>query len=126
MFPWASFGGFLFLREETAHFGSDAGWIPSATYIRQRPLGSARDYIITTSIGSDERSFELNFRPDRLDAFKALLNTVAVFTDWTSPVPDSRSAFLSEVTPLEFLINSNRRNGFTSRVVRTRVALISQ
>lgn len=125
MFPWPSFGSFNFKQAETAHFGTDVGWIPTPTFIRQKTLGSLSDSILFTTQGSDERTFEVTFDPDRYAELLALIGTVANFTDWTRPVPDSRQAMLMLLTPMEFQIAVRRENGYTYRKIRTRISLVS-
>jgi hypothetical protein len=105
-YPWPSFGGFLFQKNEEALWESDAGWVPAPTYDRQKPLGSATDVITALSIGSLERTFEIVIAPDRYRALFTMLNSAAVLTDWERPIPDSRPAFLTELTPLNSTIST--------------------
>jgi hypothetical protein len=131
MYPWASFGTFKFRREETAHWETDAGWVTTPTFVQVRPLGSTKDHIIATSIGSKTRTFEMILEPDRFDALLSMVNTVASFTDWTRPIPDSRQAFLVEVSALTNIFHFDSkgrvgRGGRISRGVHTRVSLVSQ
>lgn len=121
MYPWPSFGSFLFKREESAHFETDAGWVLSPSYAQQRPIGSTTDYILATAIGSANRTFEITITYARFLELQQLLNTTATFTDWLRPQPDSRSAFLYEVTPLEQVSNVA-----LVRKLRVRITLVSQ
>lgn len=123
-YPWPSLGGFQFYREETPIWGTDAGWVSTPSYNRQRPLGSGNDIINALSIGSAERTFEVYLTPQRFNSLQILLNSKALFTDWDKPVPGSRMAFLSEVTPLENAIGYYP-DGIHKRKRRTRITLIS-
>lgn len=125
MYPWPSFGGFQFHRDETAVYGTDTGWNIAPNYSRQRPLGSAIDAITTLSIGSAERSFEAYLTPERFQILFSMINTKAVFTDWTRPTPDSRNAFLSDVTQVNTGVFSYKRNGPITRKILARIALVS-
>lgn len=106
MYPWPSFGGFLFTTDERALFETDAGWVRTPAYDRTRAFGTATDVITATSIGSAERTFELMLTPERFAALETMLNSKAVFTDWTRPVPDSRLAFMTEITALGDVVSS--------------------
>lgn len=123
-YPWASFSGFFFHREETAIYGTDIGWVKTPSYSRQRPLGTATDVITTLSIGSAERTFELHLTPARYTALESLLNSQGLFTDWTRPTPDSRQAFLAEVSPLGDVI-SYSKDGTAIRKRHARVTLVT-
>jgi hypothetical protein len=130
-YPWPSFGTFQFKRTETAHFETDAGWVLAPTYAQQRPIGSTVDNIIAISIGSASRTFECNLEQSRLNELQSRLNTQATFTDWVRPLPNSRPAFLTEVTPLERFIHVSKStdpaiNGTFQIEYRVRVTLISQ
>lgn len=124
-YPWPSLGAFRFTREETPIYGTDIGWQATPSYSRQRPLGSTVDVITTLSIGSYERSFEVFLSQERFDAFFTLLNSSALFTDWKRPVPDSRQAFLSEVSRVEQAGYGRKPNGLYKPKIRTRVVLVS-
>lgn len=124
-YPFAGFGGFQFRREEHALWGTDIGWALAPSYSRQRPLGSSSDVISALAIGSAERSFELHLTPERFDALQSLINTTGLFTDWTRPVPDSRMAFLTEVTPIEDVISYDHLKS-SQRKRRTKITLASQ
>ena len=124
MYPFPSFGGFQFKRDETAIWGTDIGWAKTPAYNRQRPLGSAADVTVALSIGSAERSFEINLTPTRFAALEQMLNTRAIFTDWGRPTPDSRMAFLSEVIPVEDIV-SHIPNGIDRRKRHVRIVLVS-
>lgn len=124
MYPWPSFGGFQFKPTEHEIWATDVGWVRTPSYSRDRPLGSDTDVIIALSIGSADRSFELILTPARFDALEQLMNTTAIFTDWGRPIPDSRLAFLTEVSAIEDVI-SYSRDGTAIRKRRTRVALAS-
>lgn len=123
MYPWPSFGAFQFLREETAHFNTDAGWNLSPSYVTQRPLGSGTSVSVTTAIGSADRSFELTLAPARLALLQTFLNTVALFTDWSRPLPDSRLAKLTEVSSVDYGAGGP---GFNLQRIRTKISLLSQ
>lgn len=122
--PWASFGGFLFQRSEHIIWGTDAGWVRTPSYSRQRPFGSATDAITTIAIGSAERTFEIILTPSRFDSLEMLMNSKALFTDWGQP-PDSRVAFLTEVTPVEDVVSYAPNVTYATRKRRTRITLIS-
>lgn len=131
MYPWASFGEMKFRREETAQWETDAGWVMTPTYMQQKILGSMVDYIVATGIGSATRTFEMILEPDRYELLRSKLNTTAQFTDWTRPLPDSRMAFLSEVTLMTNIFHFDSkgrvgRGGRISRGVHIKVTLLSQ
>lgn len=123
-YPWPSYGGFRFKRDENAIWGTDNGWALAPNYNRQRPLGSASDVITTLSIGSAERTFECYLTIERFNALQGLLNTKALFTDWARPTPDSRQAFLSEVTPVEESFGI-KPDGLVKRKRRVRITFVS-
>lgn len=125
MYPWPSFGTFIFGRRETEIFGTDQGWTLAPSYAQTRPVGTTVDHIIATAIGSATRTFECYLEQDRFDQLLNLLNTSAVFTDWERPIPDSRSAFLTEVSPQEKTFHIDHL-GLAKPVIRTRVSLLSQ
>lgn len=120
-YPWPSFGTFQFKREESAHFETDAGWVLAPSFVQQRPIGSTVDNVFAVSIGSATRSFEITLTRTRFLELQQFLNTTAVFTDWNRPQPDTREAFLSEVTPLEQVSNVA-----LVRKLRVRISLVSQ
>lgn len=122
MYPYPSFGGYQFHRDE--HFYSDTNWVKTPAYQRQRPLGSATDVAIALSIGSAERSFELYLTPARFAQIEGMLNTSALFTDWGRPVPDSRQAFLTEVTSSQD-VYSYKPTGITGRKIPTKLTFIT-
>lgn len=124
-FPWPSFGTFVFKRDETELWGSDQGWALSPSYAQMRPIGSTKDHIVATAIGSASRSFECYLEPSRFLSLQAKINTVDDFTDWERPTPDSRQAMLMEVVPVEKTFHRDR-TGLTKPVIRTRVTLLSQ
>lgn len=124
-YPWPSLGGFKFEKDEQALWESDAGWIPSPNYVRQRPLGTASDVVTTLSIGSMERSFEVIMTPARFNALFTLLNTKVLFTDWTRPIPDSRQVFIAELQPQGDVVAKGFTEGVNRRKRRVRVTLIS-
>lgn len=126
MYPWPSIGGFLFKREEHIIFGTDSGWISSPNYQRSRPLGTATDVIITLSIGSKERTFEVNLSLTRYNQLEAMLNTTALFTDWARPIPDSRQAFVASVTISDPELASYKPTGIYGRKIRTKITLVTQ
>ena len=121
-FPFPSFGGFLFKKEESWY--SDTNWVKTPAYQRQRPLGSATDVAIALSIGSAERSFELYLTPERFAQLEGMLNTTALFTDRGRPTPDSRQAFLTEVIPSQD-VYSYKPTGITGRKIPTKITLIT-
>lgn len=128
-YPFAGFGTVLFSREEMPLPDTDVGWVRSPTYSRVRPLGSARDSILTLAIGSAERSWELYLTPARLAALEALLNSTATLVDWDRPVPDQRRSFLTGVEPQEFVAVACRDDASspgTSRRIRTKLTWVSQ
>lgn len=124
-YPFAGFGGFVFKREEHIIYGTDVGWVTSPSYDRKRTLGSARDVVTALSIGSAEREFEIYLSEERFNALHSLINTTSLFTDWKRPVPDSRQAFLAEVTVQEEAFSVSRSDGLFIRKVRVKVSLIS-
>lgn len=124
MYPWPSFGGFLFYREETPIFQTDQGWVNSPSYSRQRPLGSGSDVISALAIGSAERTFEVYLTPQRFNGLLMLLNSKGLFTDWDKPVPGSRMAFLSEIVPIEEAFGI-QPTGLTQRKRRVRLTFVS-
>lgn len=122
MYPYPSFGGFQFKRDE--HFYTDTNWVKTPSYQRQRPLGSATDVALALAIGSAERSFELYLTPTRFAQIEAMLNTRATLTDWGRPVPDSREAFLIEITPSQD-VYSYKPTGITGRKIPTKLTFIT-
>ena len=128
-YPFAGFSTLLWTREEMPLPGTDVGWVRTPSYSRVRPLGSARDSIVTLAVGSAERSWELYLTPTRLTAHEAVVNSTATLVDWDRPVPDQRSAFLTRVEPLEFVAVACRDEGAlpgTARRIRTRLTFVSQ
>lgn len=126
-YPWPSFStDFLFQRDEQPIFGTDTGWARAPSYSRSRPLGSATDSIVVLAIGSAIRSFECYLSPDRFDTLEGYINTSASFTDWERPTPDSRDAFLLQITPLDPDVRVVCSDGVTRKRIRTRVDLVSQ
>lgn len=126
MYPWPSFGTFLFTKDETPMPGSDVGWIQAPQRVRQTPLGSARDVIALTAYGSSERSFEVLLTYDRLQELKALVDTEEQFTDWRRPVPLARTAYLSGVDQSEELLTACPTPETQGKKWRTRISLISR
>lgn len=126
MYPWPSFGGFLMKREEHIIYGTDTGWVLTPNYQRTRPLGTSTDVIITLSIGSKERSFEVNLSLARYNQLEAMVNTTALFTDWNRPIPDSRQAFLASVSPVDPEVVSYKPEGIYNRKIRTKITLVTQ
>jgi len=125
-YPWPSFGSFLFEEGEAPIFGTDIGWGRSLKLSQESPLGSATDSIVALAVGSAMREFECLLPPSRFTQLEALLNTAALFTDWERPAPDSRSAYLRAVEPINRTVVVNCPDGSTLRRVRTRVSLVSQ
>lgn len=124
-FPWPSLDTFLFERDERPLDGTDSGWNIRPSYSRSRALGANLDNVVTLAIGSAERSFEAYLAPARFSALSALVNTPATFTDWQQPDPDSRAAFILNVTELgrtRVLCS----DGVTRERVHARVELLSQ
>lgn len=124
-YPWASFGGFMFRKEEQPIWGTDVGWNLQPTVARVRPLGTSTDVTTVLSIGSAERSFELWMTIDRYNALKTLMTTRALFTDWLRPVPDSRQAVLMEVTPLADGFGNSVVENSMARKKQVRITLVS-
>lgn len=122
MYPYPSFSGFQFKREE--HWYTDTNWTKSPNYQRTRPLGSATDNAIALSIGSAERSFELYLSPERYAQLEAMINTKGLLTDWGRPIPDSRQAFLTEVTPSQD-VYSYKPTGIVGRKIPTKITFIT-
>lgn len=125
MYPWPSFGNFLFTRDESSLQRSDRGWNRTPSYARSRALGSASDNVVTMAVGSSERSFEVYLTPARLAVLAALVNTVAAFTDWERPTPDSRDALLMKVEQREWAA-VRCSDGSTQKRIRTQVTLLEQ
>lgn len=126
-YPFPSFGSFNFQRDETADWEGDVGWIPSPSYGRSRALGTNKDILTTFSIGSFERTIEVNLSWDRYQIILSLLNSYAVFTDWRRPTPESKPAFLSEVVPIRDVLVSKDLCGAQGMFKkRTRLTFISQ
>lgn len=126
MYPWPSFGGFLFKREEHILYGTDSGWVLTPSYQRAKPLGTATDVITTLSIGSRERTFEVNLSLARYTQLEAMINTTALFTDWNRPTPDSRQSFLSGISPVDPEVASYKPVGIYNRKIRAKITLITQ
>lgn len=122
MYPYPSFGGFQFHKDESWY--SDTNWVKIPSYQRSRPLGSATDVAIALSIGSAERSFELYLTPTRFSQLEGMVNTTAQFTDRGRPIPDSRQAFLTEVTPNQD-VYSYQPTGIVGRKIPTKVTFIT-
>lgn len=125
-YPWPSFGSFTFKRSESALWGTDVGWALSPTIAQTRPIGSVKDHIVATAIGSRARSFEINLETDRQAQLESLINTTAVLTDWERPVPDSRPAFLVSVEPVDRFLHQASQSGQTTFARRFRVTFVSQ
>lgn len=125
MWPWPSLGGFQFKREEQPVYGTDLGWVQNPVYIRQTPLGSGGDTIVTTALGSMERNFEVYLSEDRFAILKAMANASYLFTDWSKPRPDSRQAFLSSVIQQDIGLHAKPDTNQTYKVSRVRVSLLS-
>jgi hypothetical protein len=125
MYPWASIGGFLFKRSESPVYGTDIGWIQTPIYVRQTPLGSGGDTIVTTALGSMERGFEIYIADDRFAILKAMANAAYLFTDWTKPTPDSRQAFLSSVVQQDIGMHGTPDGNRTYKVSRVKISLLS-
>lgn len=125
-FPWPSFGSFIFQRDEWPMPGTDIGWLTSPSRVRQRPLGSSRDVIALTAIGSAERSFEVLLTQDRLDELKALVDTEESFTDWARPVPLARDAYLLSVDQSEEVLVMCPNPEDQGKRWRTRIILVSR
>ena len=127
-YPWPSFGGFHFQRTEVPIQRSDSGWNVVLSVAEQRPLGSATSSILVMAVGSQRRRFECYMAPDRFATLQALLNTTAAFTDWDSPTPNSRQAFLRSVIQVDRtpILESRCPAGVTPNSVRVRVELVSQ
>lgn len=124
-YPFAGFGAFLFQNDERPLEDSDSFWTLNPSLSRSRALGSTKDRIVTTSIGSAERDWEAHFEPSRFATLTGMINTQGTFTDWTRPTPDSRTAFLANVTQVRsvaFLCT----DGVTRRKIRAKIQLISQ
>lgn len=126
MYPWPSFGTFVFTREEAILWGTDVGWVLSPSIAQARAIGATRDNILATTIGSRIRSFEIILKPDRQAVLEGFINTTALFTDWERPAPDSRQAFLAEVTPVDKFFTSNKLSGRPAIARRFRISLVSQ
>lgn len=124
MYPWPSFGGFLFIKEEHAVWGTDAGWTRVANFQRSSPLGADSDVLTALNISSYDRSFEIYLTPERFDDLEALMNSTAEFTDWSRPIPDSRTAVLVEVSAIEDVISSSPQ-GTMIRKRHTKVSLVT-
>src|SRR5262249_41975347 len=118
-------GAFLFKREESPLYGTDLGWISNPQYVRQSPLGSSGDSIITTAIGSFDRTFEIYLSPERFNILQSLVNSSYEFTDWERPVPDSRQAFLASVIQLDITQRERKGTSQTDKAIRARVSLVS-
>jgi len=118
----AGFGGFTFTAEESPAPGADTGWATQLKLDRNTPLGAARDSIVTLGVGSATRAVELYLTLARYAALRALVNTVATFTDWEA-TPDARSAFLAAVNAVEY---AGPWAGTAANTIRVRVELISQ
>lgn len=124
-YPWPSFGSFQWHRDETAIFGTDTGWNRQPGYAQSRPLGSARDSIVTLAIGSAARKFECLLSPSRYDELAGLVNSAAFFTDWERPAPGQRFAFLANIEQRQW-VAVRCSDGETEKRIRTVVSLISQ
>lgn len=127
MFPWFSFGAFLFQATEQPIFGSDTDWVNTPTISRQRPLGATADAILSLGIGSADRTWEAYFTPDRFTSLLPSLSTSALLTDWRRPTPDSRSAVLVGLEQVEADdIAVQSAYATTQRRIRARLSFVSQ
>lgn len=124
-YPWPGFGTFKFAREEQPIFGTDTLWGRSPSYSRARPLGATVDSVVTMAIGSAVRTFECYLSPDRFDELEALVNTSGSFVDWKRPFPDSRDAFLLQLTIIDPDVRVVCSDGVTRQRVRTKLDLMS-
>lgn len=127
-FPWAGFGTIRFKRHEAPIIGTDTGWNANPKFAESTPTGAIRNDIVTLSIGSETRSFEQYMDPDRVTAYKALINTSHVLTDFDRPSPVQRQAFLRNVREVEHeVVGARRRCGTTHmRLVRVIADFTSQ
>lgn len=119
-YPFPSFASFNFYRDEWPLPGTDVPWNREPSMSSHRPLGSATDNVVTTSLGSRIRSFESLLTPQRFAQLELLVQSAGVFTGWERPVPISYQAFLVNIEALENLpVLCN--DGSTQRRIRTRL-----
>ena len=96
-YPWPSFGDFYFQPTERALDGLGGFWNYNPSEARSRAQGAVTDSVVTISIGSAARQFDCYLAPSRLLLLRAQVGQIATFTDWGSPLPDSRLARLDAV-----------------------------
>lgn len=125
-YPWPSFGDFYFAREERALDGLGGVWSFTPSEARSRALGSLFDTVVTLSYGSQQREFSVYLSPSRLIELRSLVTSTAIFTDWDSPVPDSRIARLDGVDAGENVAVDCQPYGGTDRRVLCTIRLTSQ
>lgn len=126
MYPWASFGNIMWERTERPLYRTDTDWKITPVRDQSVNLGSSSDSIVTLGIGSRVRSWEMYLTPARLAAHQALIGTTDTMTDWDRPTPDSRSAYLANVEPLDRDVAVVCGDGTTLRKIRARITFITQ
>lgn len=124
-YPWSGFASIVFTATEQPILGTDTGWKRKPVRDRNPNLGSAIDSIVTLAIGSAERSWEAHFEPERLAALEALMGSTDTLTDWISPQPDSRAAYLELVDPGQS-VAMICTDGSTRRKIRAKLMFVSQ
>lgn len=130
-FPWFGFSTMKFDFTEQPLMNTDTGWVPSPTIERVHPLGSVADDIQLLARGSDERSWEAYFGPDRYEELALLVATTGTLVDNERPVPGSRLAFLAKIQIIERSGRTNLRLQNTGPVStrearRVRLSFVSQ
>lgn len=133
-YPWAGFEDtlgtqFKFRSDEQPIEGTDTFWRKQPKRDQSSNLGSSRDSIRTLAVGSATRTFELWMEQSRLDQFEGMLGRNGYFTDWLRPTPDSRAAYISEVTPQREAFGFQQScddDNPHKRKIRTRVTVLSQ
>lgn len=126
-YPWASFGAFTFAPWETALDLVGGSWNFQLNESRQAAVGGIVDSIQLISISSGRRQFDCFMSPARVDALRAYVGTVGLFTDWARPLPDSRQARLDGIATGDFIAVANLDvPGGTDRRVKVTITLSTQ
>lgn len=133
-YPFPSFGTFLFTENREAD--TDTWWNRESQATFRRFLSDFPNdlsYVRPTQRGNGVRSFEIQMTLDRVIMLQnSYQNTLADFTDWQRPTPDSRYAWLKtvQVLPEPVKISTKQQRalcaggGSNSPLVRVRLEFV--
>lgn len=133
MYPFPSFGTFLF--KEDLDNTTDTWWNRESKATFRRFLSDYPNdlsYVRPVERGNGLRSFEMQMTLARVTELQNnYQNTLAVFTDWQRPTPDSRYAWLKTVQVLPGPVQVSTRQqrllcagGGNSPIVRVRLEFV--